>query len=164
MWMEKSWVGLNATAAINLVVESVIANDIESIKDYTAVEKKATYSCSDTGQTDVDVKFTADGKPDLYMDIRNVTRLEEDTLRYPDFAQQEDIKRLDGFESMLDAGARVVLFFAINRVHGEWFEPGYDIDPEYCARLEEAQAAGVEILVSRVRHLPTSIALSEIGA
>jgi len=164
MWMDKSWVGLNASAAVNLVIESVIANDISSIKNYTAIEKKATHACADTGSTKVDVKFTGAGEPDLYMDVRNVTRLEEDTLRYPDFAQQEDIKRLDGFESMLDAGARVVLFFAINRVHGEWFEPGYDIDPDYCTRLQEAQAAGVELMVSRIRHLPTSMALSDIGS
>jgi len=164
MWMDKSWVGLNASAALNLVIESVIGNDIESIRDYKSFEKKAIFDCVETGSTKVDVKFSGSGQPDLYVDVRNVTRLDEDTLRYPDFPQQEDIKRLDGFESMIDAGARVVLFYAINRVHGEWFEPGYDVDPEYAARLEEAQAAGVELLVSRVRHLPTSMALSDIGS
>ncbi len=163
MWMDKSWVGFNASATMRLITESTVAQDIEPLRGYRDVETNATYACPETGETTVDVKFTAPNKPDLYVDIRNVTRLDEDTVRFPDYPQHEDIGRLDGLESMIESGARVVIFYAINRVQGEWFEAGYDVDPQYCERLEQAQASGVELMVARVRHNPSGISLSEVS-
>lgn len=163
MWMDKSWIGLNARATARLITESIAAQQIDGLKGYSDYQTKAVYQCEETGETTVDVRFTAERLPDLYLDVRNVTRLDEETVRYPDYPQQENINRLDGFESMVDAGARVIVFYAVNRVQGEWFEAGYDIDPEYCERLEQAQANGVELLVARVRHTPSGISLSEVS-
>lgn len=163
MWMDKSWIGLNASATARLVTQSIAAQQIDGLKGYGDYQADAVYQCAETGETTVDFRFTAEQLPDLYLDVRNVTRLDDDTVRYPDFPQQENMARLEGFESMIDSGARAVIFYAINRQQGEWFEAGYDIDQEYCERLEQAQANGVELLVGRIRHTPSGISLSEVS-
>lgn len=164
LWIDKCWVGLNAKATNRLVMESIVNQEVTPLKGYTSFEANTAYAKAESTDTVVvDARFQSPGLPDLYLDVRNVTRLDENSVRYPDFAHQEDIGRLDSFESMIDDGFRVVTLYAVNRVQGEWFEPGYDVDNEYCERLEQAQAYGVELMVARVRHSPSGISLSEVS-
>ena len=50
-----------------------------------------------------------------------------------------------------------MIVYALNRPEGEYFEPAWDVDPEYGHTLERVVTGGVEVLVVRLKHLANGV-------
>jgi sugar fermentation stimulation protein A len=104
----------------------------------------------------------ADGLPDVLVEVKNVTLLDGDCLRFPDARSDRARKHLDLLASACAAGLRAVMLFALNRPEGSRFGPAWEIDPAYAERLCLAAEEGVELLAARLRHDPSGIECGEL--
>jgi sugar fermentation stimulation protein A len=94
------------------------------------------------------------GGPDrkALVEVKNVTLLDVDRVRFPDAVSERGRKHLDLLLAALGEGYRAVILFAVNRPEGNVFSPAWSVDPGYAMRLVEVAAAGVEVLAVRIRH------------
>ena len=58
------------------------------------------------------------------------------------------------------AGERAVVLFVVQRTDCESFRACGDLDPKFAAALDQASAAGVEVLVYAAKMSPTAVSLS----
>jgi sugar fermentation stimulation protein A len=68
-------------------------------------------------------------------------------------------KHLDELAAMVEAGARAVMMFLVQRDDAAELALAGDIDPHYVERFNAARAAGVETLVYRCRLSEHEIAV-----
>jgi sugar fermentation stimulation protein A len=91
-------------------------------------------------------------RADAWVEVKNVTLLDGDCLRFPDAVSVRGRKHLDLLLAAVREGQRGVILFALNRPEGGHFAPAWNIDPAYGQRLREVIAAGVEALAVRICH------------
>jgi len=148
---QDGWIGVNPAHTVNVVREAIESDELAPLAGYRGISEKVK---AHGGVFDL---MLSDGaSADVYVDVRNVTRLDGSIIRYPDVVLNGSGEHLAHLEAAIDAGARAAIVFAINRTGGAFFEPGFDSDPAYSERLEEAADYGVELIAVRVRHAPNS--------
>jgi len=104
-----------------------------------------------TGQSRLDARL--DG-PDgtLWVECKNVTMVEDEVACFPDAVTERGHKHLRELMALAATGARVALFFLVQRTDGSCFGPADVVDPIYARLFYEALDRGVEAwpLVARV--------------
>lgn len=137
-----TWVGVN-TSTPNIIIEKAFhAGVLPELKGYTTIRREAKI-----GNSRLDAYFTDDtGKlRDLWVECKNVTLVEDGVACFPDAQTERGRKHLRELMSIAADGARVAMFFFIQRSDGACFGPADFIDPEYAELLYEAMDAGVEV-------------------
>jgi sugar fermentation stimulation protein A len=81
---------------------------------------------------------------DLWVECKNVTMVEDGVACFPDAVTERGQKHLRELMALAKSGARVALFFLIQRPDGECFGPADFIDPVYAELFYEALDQGVE--------------------
>lgn len=81
----------------------------------------------------------------LWVECKNVTLVEDEVALFPDAATERGQKHLRELMSLAKTGARVALFFLIQRPDGRCFGPADPIDPVYAELFWRALDAGVEV-------------------
>jgi sugar fermentation stimulation protein A len=153
------WIGVN-TGIPNQIVEGAIKSDaINSLKGYLEIKREVRYGKNSR----IDIFLQTDKKT-CYVEVKNVTLVEEDGCYYfPDAVTERGRKHLYELIDMVGEGHRAVMFYVIQRSDGSSFKPAAHIDPAYADSLKEAYDKGVEILVYQAEVNPDSIILkSEI--
>jgi len=117
------------------------AGDVVEVADYSGVKAEVKY-----GQNSrVDFLLTEDGKPDLYLEVKNVhLRREGDLAEFPDCVTARGAKHLDELSEMVRQGHRAVMFYLVQRTDCAEFALARDLDPEYGKAFDRARDAGVE--------------------
>jgi sugar fermentation stimulation protein A len=95
------------------------------------------------------------------VEVKNVTLLDDDCLRFPDAVSERGRKHLDLLLAAVRAGLRGVILFAMNRPEGAFFAPAWSVDPAYGERLVEVSLAGVEVIAVRIRHNPQGMEVDD---
>ncbi|RME02728.1 MAG: DNA/RNA nuclease SfsA [Planctomycetota bacterium] len=136
----------------------VVAESLRSIPEFDAfhlLQKEKKF-----GDSRIDLLLQ--GKKKLcYVEIKNVTLLEKDTLYFPDAVTKRGQKHLDDLIQLAKQGHRAVLFFFVNRPEGNEVRPAFHIDPLYAKKLRSAAHHGVEVIAYRARHSLEEIQLGE---
>jgi len=148
---QDGWIGVNPAHTLGVVREAIETSQLTPLAGYTQI----TENVAAHGGT-FDLVLAGGNAADVCVDVRNVTRLEGDIIRYPDMILNGSGEHLAHLETAIDEGCRAAIVFAVNRTGGAFFEPGFDSDPVYSERLEEAADYGVELIAVRVRHAPNS--------
>lgn len=110
----------------------------------------------------IDILLTGnnlDPEAKCWVEVKNVTLLTDDTVRFPDAVTERGRKHLGELVECVRAGDRGVMFYLVNRPEGLVFRPATDIDPAYGEALAEAYKQGVEILAYRAASTLTGIAI-----
>lgn len=81
---------------------------------------------------------------DLWVECKNVTMVEDDVACFPDAVTERGQKHLRELMRLAEEGARVALFFLVQRPDGHCFGPADVIDPVYAELFYEALDRGVE--------------------
>jgi sugar fermentation stimulation protein A len=81
------------------------------------------------------------------VEIKNCTLVEDGTAFFPDAKTSRGLKHLTELERLVRSGSRCVMFYLIQRMDAEIFQPADHIDPKYGKELRNAVANGVEIMV-----------------
>ncbi|MFZ2948722.1 MAG: DNA/RNA nuclease SfsA [Desulfuromonadaceae bacterium] len=79
--------------------------------------------------------------------------------RFPDAVTVRGQKHLRELMAMVEAGARAVNLFVVQRADARAVAPADAIDPAYGRLLRQAARAGVELLAYQARVTPTEIDL-----
>lgn len=152
----ESLISVNTSLTNKIVMEALETKAIEEVSDYEQIkaEKKVLDSR-------IDFYLTSDGKPDLYLEVKNVTlKTDQDLVQFPDAVSTRGQKHLKDLIELKKQGNRAVMLYVVNREDAKMFTPADHIDPEYGKLLREANAAGVEILAYQSKLSPNEIKLS----
>jgi len=95
------------------------------------------------GNSRLDAYLSGD-KGELWVECKNVTMVEDDVACFPDAVTERGQKHLRELMALAKTGARVALFFLVQRPDGHCFGPADVVDPVYADLFYEALDMGVE--------------------
>jgi len=96
-----------------------------------------------TGDSRLDARL--DGpRGTLWVECKNVTLVEDEVACFPDAVTGRGQKHLRELMALAATGARVALFFLVQRTDGRCFGPADVVDPVYADLFYEALDRGVE--------------------
>ena len=131
-------VGLNTLTPNRMLYAAWQAGAMEELDGYEHFQKEAK-----VGQSRLDAHLSG-GRGELWVECKNVTMVEDDVACFPDAITERGQKHLRELMSLAKTGARVALFFLIQRPDGHCFGPADFVDPVYAELFYQALDAGVE--------------------
>lgn len=139
----QSLVGVNTVVPNRLVAAALRARAVPELAAYAAVKTEVTVN----GGSRLDVRLDGEGLPPCYVEVKNCTLVTEGLARFPDAVTARGTKHLVELQRLVTDGARGCMFYFVQRMDAERFEPAREIDPAYAAELARAVQHGVEVLV-----------------
>ncbi len=160
--MGGGWIGVNTGLVNRVIAEGIAAGRIPPLSGYGILKREVTLKFPGLPKGRLDIALNQGERPDALVEVKSVTLLDGDCLRFPDAVSERARKHLDLLLAAHERGARAVILFAINRPEGEYFAPAAAIDPAYDLRLREVVEAGVEALAVRIRHDTEGLSAGEM--
>jgi sugar fermentation stimulation protein A len=149
------WVGINTGSPNKLVAEAIRTGKIIELLNYSDLRREVRIS----NNSRLDLLLTGSAGH-CYVEVKNVTLLEEDQARFPDAVTVRGQKHLQELIKIVKKGDRAVIFFVVQRQDAGMFTPADHIDPDYGRLLRKAVKTGVEILVYQAEVSPSEISIS----
>ena len=143
------WVGVNTSMPNRLLTAFFEAGLLPWAEGYTTLRREAV-----NGESRLDGLFTGPGMPDLWVECKNVTLVEDCEAAFPDAVTARGAKHLQTLMRLKAEGARAAMLYVIQRPDGKCFRAADYIDQAYADALVEAVDAGVEVypVVADVRE------------
>jgi sugar fermentation stimulation protein A len=150
-------VGVNTMNPNKLVAEALAADAIPELSGYAVIRPEVKYSEASR----VDFLLTHPDRPPCWLEVKNCHYRRDGTLaEFPDCVAARSAKHLKDLAAEVAKGARAVQLFVIQRTDCETFAACEDLDPVYARGLNDAAAAGVEVLCYRCDISPEEIRIS----
>lgn len=131
------------TGRPNTIAEAAIPDGlVPELSGYETIRREVKYG----ENSRIDLLLTDPGKPDCYVEIKNVHLEREGRAEFPDSKTARGAKHLAELANMVQAGHRAVMLFIVQRSDCSTFRLAEDIDPAYAAAYRAARSAGVETL------------------
>ena len=148
-------VGVN-TARSNALVQEVFAQQrLSAFHGYARIEREVRYGSE---RSRIDLLLTGDGLPDCYVEVKNVTAIDQKGCAlFPDAVTTRGQKHMRELARMVADGHRAVVAYTVQRSDARAFRPADEIDPDYGEALRQAVAAGVEVLPLQFEATPHGI-------
>ncbi len=135
-----AWIGVDTLLPNRLTARVLRAGALAPLRDYPQVSAERVLEAGSR------VDLLLEGAPGrCWVEVKNVTLVEEGTARFPDAVTERGRKHLGSLTRAVQAGERAAMVFVVQRADGRRFRPADDIDPAYGAALRAAVAAGVEV-------------------
>lgn len=148
-------VGINTQHPNRIVEEGIRAGAVPELDGYDAARREVKYGKSSR----IDVLLSAAGRPDCYVEVKNVHLRRDAAAEFPDGVTARGAKHLGEMADMVAGGARAVMFYLVQREDCDSFALAGDIDPAYAEALGAARERGVEAICYACRLTPQSIEL-----
>jgi len=155
------WVGVHTGRTNPVMAEGIESGRIPSLSGYRELRREVGFAPPGLPKGRRDIALREGPAADALVEVKNVTLLDGDSLRFPDAVSERGRKHLDLLLAAVEQGRRGVILFALNRPEGERFAPAWSIDPGYGERLVAVVNAGVEALAVRVRHTETGLEVAD---
>lgn len=140
---QKGMVGIDTGLPNKLVSTALREQLIPELCGYNTVLSEQKYG----EKSRVDFLLSDDGKADAYVEVKSVTLSREDGLaEFPDSVTTRGARHLRDLARVARQGCRSVLLFIVQRKDCSVVTVARDLDPTYAVAMDEAIAAGVEIL------------------
>ena len=137
-------VGVNTLHPNRLAGEALADGVIPELAGYAGMRREVRYGEASR----VDFLLTDPGRRPCFLEVKNVHFRRDGALaEFPDCVAARSLKHLRELSREVEAGARAVMLFVVQRTDCEHFDTAADIDPGYAAGLRDAAGRGVEILV-----------------
>lgn len=146
------WIGVNTARPNALALEAIRAGEIPGFGDWGHWRSEVPYGEGSR----IDLQASR-GERLCFVEVKNVTLLEEDTIQFPDAVTTRGLKHLRELAGQASLGHRAVLLLVIQRAGGRVFRPAQAIDPDWAAGLRAVIRRGVEVLAWRFRVAPEGI-------
>jgi sugar fermentation stimulation protein A len=141
--MPTSLVGVNTQVPNRLVAESIAAGMITDLDGYDSISREVK-----TGnRSRLDILLSRGDTDRCYVEVKNCTLVEDGVAYFPDAVTSRGLKHLSELCALVSSGNRCAMFYLVQRMDAEIFQPADHIDPEYGRELRRVEALGVEIMV-----------------
>lgn len=150
--MGGGWIGVNTVRPNAVVAQAIGAGRIRPLAGYARLRREVPFEPVGLPRGRIDFGLAEGPGPDALVEVKNVTLLDGDCLRFPDAVSERGRKHLDLLLAAVRLGLRGVILFAANRPEADRVGPAWEIDPAYGRRLLEAVEGGVEALAVRLVH------------
>jgi sugar fermentation stimulation protein A len=148
------WVGINTGLPNRLTGDAVKQGLIKELRGYESVRPEVRYG------KDSRIDLLLSGSKGLcYVEVKNVTLVEEGIALFPDAQTARGRKHLQELMREVRDGNRGVIFFVVQRADACAFAPADAIDPEYGVLLRTAVKNGVEAMAYQAHVEPDEIYL-----
>lgn len=134
------WAGVNTSVPNRLLERMFHAGVLDWTKGYDVLKREAV-----NGESRLDGLLTGPGLPDLWVECKNVTLVEDDVAAFPDAVTSRGTKHLHTLMRLKSGGCRAAMLYMIQRPDGHCFGAADYVDPAYADALREAVEAGVEV-------------------
>ena len=136
-------VGVDTSLPNVLATEAIQAGVVRELTGYASLRREVKYGHASR----IDILLEHEDRPPCYVEVKNVhLRRAGDLAEFPDCVAARSAKHMGELADMVDAGARAVVLFVIQREDCQAFAPAADLDPTFAAALRAATARGVEVL------------------
>ncbi|HKI47783.1 MAG TPA: DNA/RNA nuclease SfsA [Desulfobacteria bacterium] len=144
--MGTSLVGVNTMVPNRLTEAAIVAGDVPALSGYEEVRTEVKY-----GQNSrIDILLEK-GKNRCFVEVKNCTLVVKGLACFPDAVTSRGLKHLIELQNQVKQGDRSVMFYLIQRMDADRFEPADHVDPAYGEELRKAVLNGVEVLVYDVK-------------
>ncbi len=135
---------VNTVRANQLAVEAIEKGSIPELSGYTQLLTERKYG-KENSRIDVYLEF--DQQPPCFIEVKSVTLLEDNGQGFfPDAVTTRGQKHLRELTEIANSGSRAVLLFTVLHSGIEKVSAAHHIDASYSTLLQQAIAAGVEVL------------------
>lgn len=150
------WAGIDTAVPNRVVREALLALEVPEFAAYRTVRPEVKYGA----RSRVDFLLTEDGRPDAYVEVKNVhLRREGDWAEFPDCVTARGARHLEELSAMVAEGHRAVMFYLVQRTDCARFRLACDLDPAYAKAFAAARAAGVEAVCYGTTITPEGVSL-----
>ncbi len=150
-------VGINTAHPNKIVAEAIEAGNIPELSGYEDLRREVKYGSNSR----IDILLSADGKPDCYVEIKNVHLMRDaGVAEFPDSVSTRAAKHQGELANMVEQGARAVTVYLCQREDCDSFRLADDIDPDYAVASKDARQRGVEAICYACALTPESITVS----
>jgi sugar fermentation stimulation protein A len=150
--MGGGWIGVNTARPNAVVAEAIAAGRIRPLAGYPRLRREVSFEPAGLPRGRLDIGLSEGPGPDALVEVKNVTLLDGNRLRFPDAVSERGLKHLNLLLVAVRLGLRGVILFAANRPEADRVGPAWEIDPAYGRRLLEVVEGGVEALAVRLVH------------
>ena len=158
--MGHGWVGVNTARVNHIIATAVRLQRIPHLMGYKQMRGEPAFEIEGHPRSRFDLLLTAGVAANAYVEVKNTTLLADKAVSFPDAVTERGRKHLELLQQAVKLGFRGIIVYAVNRPEGDYFEPAWDVDPEYGHTLERVVAGGVEVLVVRLKHLADSVTVA----
>lgn len=151
-----AFICVNTLRANRLVKEALLDNRLPELSGYHSLKSEVRYGAESSR---VDFMLQAEDQHRCYIEVKSVTLEKNNNGYFPDTITERGQKHLRELISVVDAGERAVVLFAILHSAISRFLPARHIDSKYAQLLDEARRRGVEILAYKAELSATDITL-----
>ncbi|GAA5191828.1 DNA/RNA nuclease SfsA [Ferrimonas gelatinilytica] len=132
---------VNTGRANALAQEGIEAGLLPELAEYPNLRREVRYGQENSR---IDLLLQGEGLPDCYVEVKNVTLLEEDGQGYfPDAVTTRGQKHLRELMAICAEGERAAILFIVPHSGIDRVAPAAHIDPDYARLCREARDAGV---------------------
>ena len=158
--MGRGWIGVNTGRVNHIVASAISSGQVPQLSGYDRMQREPAFQIPGFPASRFDLLLSDGSDRDTYVEVKNTTLMLGESIAFPDAVTTRGRKHLELLREAVKLGYRGVIVFALNRPEGRWFEPAWHIDPIYGATLERVYEQGVEILLLRLRHEPSSVTVA----
>ena len=153
--MPTSLVGINTILPNKLVKLSIECGLIKELIGYEHVRSEVKVG----EKSRLDLMLEKKSGEQCYIEVKNCTLVENKAACFPDAVTSRGLKHIEELIKLKKQGHRAVMFYLIQRMDAEHFQPAKHIDPAYAAALQKAFKIGIEILVYDVQITLNAISI-----
>lgn len=136
----EAWVGVNTSVPTKILRAAWEAGLFAETSGYATFTPEPRFA-----HGRLDALFSGHPRlPDLWVETKNVTMVEECVAQFPDAPSERARKHLVELMRLVSAGARAAIFFAVQRPDAHCFGPAWAVDEQYARLFAEACRNGVE--------------------
>jgi sugar fermentation stimulation protein A len=153
------WVGVDTQLPNRLVELALSQGAIPGLDGYRRIRRERRMGA----RSRVDLLLDdGEGGGRCYIEVKNVTLVEDGLARFPDAVTTRGRKHLRELGERVAEGHRAAMVYVVQRADGRRFAAAADIDPEYAEALLEAHEAGVEVFAVGCEVTPEGVRATEV--
>lgn len=153
--LDGGWVGINTMIPNRIAAEALEAGLIPAFRKYS--EYRSEVKISEHSRID----FTLGKSGQCWVEVKNVTLVENGHARFPDSVTERGTKHLNHLIEHVQDGGKSAVLFVIQHHAAKTVGPADDLDPVFGKTLRKAAEAGVRIEAWKATVSPKEISLNE---